>query len=153
MTPIVMHRRQSLDTRFAIITGMTTAQRRKFERVTVFIPVKVFKNGKEVGKGEVEDLSLGGVYVRSTVAVRMGDRIQIEFQFAAMKSVLGTVVEVNQVDANAPVRAMASGLVKWDRNGTGFGIEFGEVSSEMARLIKKLVKFLSQIQKQFAALG
>ncbi len=132
---------------------MITAQRRRFERVTVFIPVKVFKNGKEIGKGEVEDLSLGGVYVRSTVAVRMGDRIHVEFQFAGMKSVLGTVVEVNQIDENAPIRAMQGGLVKWDRNGTGFGIEFGELSSEMNRLLKKMVKYLSQIQKQFAAMG
>ena len=131
---------------------MTTAQRRKFERVTVFIPVRIFKNGKEVGKGEVEDLSTGGVYIRSTVPARLGDNIQVEFQFAAMKSVLGTVVEVNQVVNNAPVRAMQGGQVKWDRNGTGFGIQFNEVNSEMKRLLKKLVQYLGQIQRDFAAM-
>ena len=131
---------------------MSSAQRRKFERVTVFIPVRIFKNGKEVGKGEVEDLSMGGVYIRTTVPARLGDNIQVEFQFAAMKSVLGTVVEVNQVVNNAPVRVMQGGLVKWDRNGTGFGIQFSEISTEMKRLLKKLVQYLGQIQRDFAAM-
>ncbi|MBI1861619.1 MAG: PilZ domain-containing protein [Deltaproteobacteria bacterium] len=129
------------------------SQRRRYERVTVFIPVRVFKNGKEVGKGEVEDLSIGGVYIRTTVPVALGDKIEVEFQFAAMKSILGTVVEINEIDNKAPVRAMQSGRVKWDRNGTGFGIEFSSMSSEMQRVIKKMVKYMAQIQKNFAALG
>lgn len=130
---------------------MKPAQRRKYERVTVFIPVKIFKNGKQVGKGEVEDLSIGGVYIRTTVPARIGDDIQVEFQFAGMKSVLGTVVEVNHVDQHAPIRALQKGSVRWDRTG-GFGIEFSELSSEMSRLLKKLTKYLAQIQKQFAAM-
>ena len=130
---------------------MKPAQRRKHERVTVFIPVKIFKHGKQVGRGEVEDLSLGGVYIRTTVPAGIGDNIQIEFQFAGMKSVLGTVVEVNHIDQNAPIRALQKGSVRWDRTG-GFGIEFSELSSEMSRLIRKLTKYLAHIQKQFAAM-
>lgn len=132
---------------------MNLAKRRKFERVTVFIPVKIFKDSKEIGRGEVEDLSLGGVYIRSTTAILMGEKISIEFQFAAMKSVLGTVVEVNQIDSHAPIRAIQHGQVRWDRNGTGFGVQFGEVSPEISRLLKKMVTYLGQIQKQFAAMG
>lgn len=130
---------------------MNLPQRRKHERVTVFIPVRLFKNGKEAGRGEVEDLSYGGVYIRTTVPVRVGDSIQLEFQFAGMKSVLGTVVEVNQVDTHAPIRALQKGQVRWDRTG-GFGIQFSEMSPQVARLLKKLTKYLAQIQKQFAAL-
>ena len=129
------------------------AQRRKHERVTVFIPVKIFKNGKEAGKGEVEDLSMGGVYIRTTVPATLGDKVEVEFQFAGMKSVLGTVVEINEIDSKAPVRVMQAGRVKWDRNGTGFGIEFGTMSADMQRVIKKMVKYMAQIQKNFAALG
>lgn len=130
---------------------MGSPQRRKHERVTVFIPVRIFKNGKEAGRGEVEDLSFGGVYIRTTVPVRIGDSIQVEFQFAAMKSVLGTVVEVNHVDTHAPIRVLQKGQVRWDRTG-GFGLQFSEMSTEMARLLKKLTRYLTQIQKQFAAL-
>jgi c-di-GMP-binding flagellar brake protein YcgR len=131
---------------------MGEPQRRKHTRVTVFIPVNIIVNGVRVGKGEVEDISLGGAYVRTTVRVRLGDRVEIEFQFAGMKTVLGTVVEVNEIDASAPVRLTQTALVRWDRNGTGFGIQFASISIEMARLLKKLIKYLGQLQKDIGAL-
>lgn len=127
------------------------APRRKYDRVTVFIPIRIFKNGKEAGKGEVEDLSIGGAYIRTAVPVKMGDNVEIEFQFAAMKSVLGTVVEVNEIDEKAPIRAVQKAQIRWDRAG-GFGVQFGELSPELSRLLKRLTKYMAQIQKEFATM-
>ena len=122
---------------------------RKNPRITAFIPVLVHIKGKKVVKGEVEDLSEGGAYVRCIHPLQKGEIIALEFLFAGMKSGSGVLIELDQLDDKAPIRSIESVEIRWARPGVGFGVQFVNARPETKRVIKKAVKYFLDMQAEF----
>ena len=76
-----------------------------------------FEDGSSA-KGEIEDISLGGAFVRCPHAMKQGQKIRMEIHFSALKSVSsGTIVEVDEIAESGVINTTELAEVRWDRNG------------------------------------
>jgi len=126
-------------------------QNRKFQRVTVRIPVRVQLKSRPGAPldGELIDLSVGGAFVHCTAPVRVGDEVQIEIRFLEPKQLTAQITET--VAPNAPPAKTLSEavVVRWARgsSSSGFGVEFKELSDEGRAYLERIVKYFEQLQR------
>ncbi len=119
---------------------------RKHPRKVVFIPVYIHVDGlKSPLKGEVEDLSEGGAYVRCSHKVSPGLTFKLEFLLSSMRSHHGFVFEMDRLDSSAPARTSVTAEVRWnDNRGIGFGIRFLKPDAKTLGWIRVLAQYLEQ---------
>ena len=122
--------------------------RRKHDRIAICIPVFARVNDQPPIRCEVEDISVGGARMVSPKRFSPGDKVVLEFRFAAMKSVAGTIVEIDEIDENAPMRAEESGEIRWEQPTGVCGVQFANLTPATQVFIKKLVKYLDSMKKR-----
>lgn len=122
-------------------------------RVAAFIPVTVhFDDGSSV-KGEIEDISLGGAFIRCPRPLKKGQRIKLEIHFSALKSNFnGSIVEVDEIADNGVINTTEPAEVRWDKNGHSFGIKFVSLSWSTRRFVGRLVKYFEKMKAEIASL-
>ena len=130
---------------------MTEKNRRKYNRVAAFMAVTVHTQSGTPTKGEVEDISLGGVYLRCPLPLVMGQKVKLELHFSRIWSVHGFSVLVEEIDNTGLVKAIEEAQVKWVRGGHSFGLQFTSLSSSTKRFLKRLIKYFEDIKIEHAS--
>ena len=120
--------------------------RRKHDRVAISIPVLIRRGTAEAVKGSAEDISEGGARIRLERPLPAEGAIEIEFRLAGMRTVLGGIVEVDEVDSQAPMRTKETAQVRW-AGQLSIGVQFSDTHRETVRFVKKLMNYLDGMRK------
>ena len=123
----------------------TLPERQQIERMLRVRPLTisaVYKMADKVGQGYVLNLSHSGVFLSSDVGFEMGDQFRLRFFLP---------FQLGQVDARVRVKWRTQDVENPPQElGTGFGLEFIEIESEMqdkiSLFIEKFVEFAEQLK-------
>ena len=103
--------------------GPVSSDLRGHSRMQLRVPIKFFVGDRQYD-GHTRDLSVGGVFIETDVAVRYGNRVRV---------VLSLPTGGEPVDAGA--------VVRWIEDRVGFGVQFDGLR---AREVYALTRFLSR---------
>jgi len=100
---------------------MNAAERRQHPRLPLNLPVTlVLASGAEQMHGQLRDISQGGCFFTSSAIVRRDGRVTMDF-----------VVLPRSI-------CNATGRVVRDEGGSGFGVEFGAINTELQEFVNEL---------------
>lgn len=113
------------------------SQRRRDNRVNVDWVARVGKRGIGVAKGRVQNASISGIYVETTLALSTGDHVLLELQ-------------VDIADDSRPI--LCEALIARRNEDTqgrsyGYGMQFTRIDDEALQQILELITELWAIQK------
>lgn len=130
---------------------MNKSDSRKFQRVTVRIPVEVQVKSRPGAPidGEILDLSVGGAFVHCTAPVRVGDEVRIEIRFLEPKHLTAQITETVTPDAPPPKKVSEAVVVRWARGSStaGFGVEFKDLSAEGKAYLERVMRYFEQLAR------
>ena len=127
---------------------MPKSNSRSHNRVTAFLPVTIATDRGTVLKGEIEDLSLGGASIRCVHTFSPGEKITVDLHFAGLKSKMGSIVEVDEIDDEGLIRASEMAEVRWQKGSAQVGIKFVSLKPETKKFLTRLVKFFERIKNE-----
>ena len=126
--------------------GMEAAyvKRRRFPRVNVRIPVKIYTQGNSGSPtyGEIQNISAGGAFIHCFVPVAIGQEIKVEICFEAAQP--GEYPFNGRALKLAPKPVSEKVVVRWARGSSigGLGVEFLAAKNETTNAIATLVEVL-----------
>ncbi len=101
-------------------------------RYKIEMDVEVTSNGKQV-RGEISDISEGGIYVTTNGPIDVSPDLHIKFKFHTMDfQMQGKIVRAQNNEAN--------------ESEYGYGIEFSETPRENQKRLKKLIQALELLE-------
>jgi Tfp pilus assembly protein PilZ len=101
--------------------------RRQHNRISVPWPARVGKKGLGIANAQLQDVSLGGLFLETTLAIETGDHVLLE-----MQATIG----------GQPQRILAEGKImrKETRpDGFGYGIQFTRISDAAVQQLLTLI--------------
>ncbi len=122
---------------------MSFMQRRRHQRFAVSIPVKVITGDGASIPGDIEDISLGGAFIRVAQSLPVGEKIRIEINFSGMH-ILECEVK-NDGDSETirpPEDSKEAAVVRWAENGNGMGVEFTALNLATQHFLNKMIEHL-----------
>ena len=102
-------------------------ERRRHNRINVGWPARVGKKGLGVSVAQVEDISLGGVFLESTLSIDEGDHVLLEMHATIL---------------NEPQRILAEGKImrKISRESKfGYGVQFTRIGDAALQQLLRLI--------------
>ena len=124
---------------------MNYSEKRVHPRAYAFIPVTIHPEGGPAINGEIENISLGGAAVRCAHSFGGGENVKIELRFAGLKSTLGKIIEVEEIQDRVIIKAEEMAQIRW-HNEVSFGIKFVDLSTQTRRFLGRLVEYFQKIQ-------
>lgn len=121
---------------------------RAHNRVTAFLPVTIATDRGTVLRGEIEDISLGGASIRCVHEFSPGEKITVDLHFAGLKSALGSIVEIDEIEDEGLIRASEMAEVRWQKGSAQIGIRFTGLKPETKKFLARLVKFFERVKKE-----
>jgi c-di-GMP-binding flagellar brake protein YcgR len=122
--------------------------RRAHNRVTAFLPVTIATDRGVVLRGEIEDISTGGASIRCVHEFSQGEKITVDLHFAGLKTAIGSMVEIDEIDDEGLIRATEIAEVRWQKGSAQIGVRFTNLKLETKKFLSRLVKFFERIKKE-----
>lgn len=104
-----------------------SSERRQYNRVDVQWPARIGKKGLGVSNARLRDISLGGVFLETSLAIEEGDHVLLELQ--------ATIAQQAQ-------RILAEGKIMRKTTlaaGFGYGIQFTRISDSAVQQLLALI--------------
>lgn len=102
-------------------------ERRRHNRIDVQWPARMGKKGIGVGKAEVKDVSLGGVFIESALSIEAGDHVLLEM-YAPIDNEQQRILAEGKIMHR---KAMATGF--------GYGIQFVRIGDAALQQLLKVI--------------
>lgn len=102
-------------------------ERRQYNRVDVQWPARIGKKGLGVANARLSDISLGGVFLETGLAIEEGDHVLLELQATISQQ---------------PQRILAEGKIMRKKTltvGFGYGIQFTRISDSAVQQLLALI--------------
>lgn len=118
-------------------------KRRRFPRVSVRIPVKIYTPGSSTPvTGEIQNISEGGAFIHCFAPVAIGQEIRVEIQFGSARP--WEYPYNGRPIAVGPKQISENAVVRWARGSSvgGLGVEFRSLTGETSKAIATLVERL-----------
>lgn len=131
---------------------MNDSDQRKFPRLNVNIPAKVYPKSdpSNIIDAEILDISEGGAFVHCSAPIRLGQEIILEIVFSETRTIDGKVIQISNFLKELPNAKMnENSVVKWARgsSNTGFGVEFVNMPSERHEFLERVIKYFNSVAK------
>jgi c-di-GMP-binding flagellar brake protein YcgR len=112
--------------------------------VKAVIPVTIRPQGRPPLRGEVQNISLGGAFIRCDTRFAIGDSVSLELRFAGLQSE-GSLVDIDEIEDDGLIRAEEMAEIRWV-GGDTFGVKFVNLSSKTKRFLARLVKYFEALE-------
>jgi len=115
--------------------------------MTVAIPVRIFLDGGQSIPGDIEDISLGGAFIRCSQAVPIGQKVRIEIHFSGTQVLEGKVTTSQTREWAPPKDPSEEAVVRWSEAENAFGVEFTSVNLATRQFVTKLMDYLQSTSR------
>lgn len=119
-----------------------SSERRRFKRVPVRIPAKIYVKGWEDAlEAEVRDISEGGAFIQCDQDIPDGDPVLLELKFAELELLHGII---KPIQISTPDGKKETSVIRWIKkiDMRGFGVEFVDLRPEARDFIRELVEHI-----------